>query len=420
MGRIFVKAWIERYGFWIALLIASAAYFHRFSSSIDVGVAQYTGAARCMLNAQVMQTCASYFTYPPVLAFIMIPLVPLPALLQLLIWYVITIAASVGMYKLAERAASRMFAIPFGAEELLWVRVIAVILSVKFVLAVFENQAHDALSGIFILLGLASLADGHEKTAGGVLGFAAALKATPLIFLPYLIVKKRFAAAAVFTVVMLAVSFLPDLFFAPPGSSEGYFLGWLHHIAGPAISIDPEAAQLKFWSGANTLNHSLRGAVSLQIDEVAHPALHKAVLYGLDLAFIAFAALLIMVRKPARNMIAIDGSILIIGILMLSPMTSRSHYVLLVLPYVTLTMVMLRDQVTRGVGITVLAVSFFFLTVTSNDVVGKGLSDYAYYHSYLVIGALTLMIYIAVIVWNPAVLRDAKPFALPTLKLRRT
>jgi hypothetical protein len=415
-----VKTWLDRYGFWIALLIASAAYFHRFSTSTDLGIALYMQAARCLLYDQVMPTCALYFTYPPALAFIMLPLTPLPALLQMLIWYAITIAASVGMYKLAERIASRMFADSFGAEELLWVRVIAVILSLKFVLAVFENQSHDALTGILILFGLASLADGHEKTAGGALGIAAAIKATPLIFLPYLIVKKRFIAAAIFTIIMLAVSFLPDLFFTPAGGSEGYFLGWLHHIAGPSLSIDPGAALLKFWAGANAFNHSLRGAVSLQIDEMAYPALHKAVLYGLDIAFIAFAALLIMVRKPARNMIAVDGSILIIGILMLSPMTSRSHYVLLVLPYVTLTMVMLRDQVTRGIGIAVLAVSFVFLTVTSNDVVGKRLSDYAYFHSHLVIGALTLMIYIAVIVWNPAVLRNAKPFALQVLKLRRT
>jgi hypothetical protein len=274
--------------------------------------------------------------------------------------------------------------------------------------------------GIFVFFGLASLADGHEKTAGGALGFAAAMKATPLIFLPYLIVKKRFAAAAVFTVVLLGVSFLPDLIFTPVGGGEGYFLAWLHHTAGPSLSIDPEAAARKFWVGANGLNHSLRGAVSLQIDEVAHPALHKAVTYGLDFVFIAFAALLIMVRKPARNMIAIDGSIVIIGILMLSPMTSRSHYVLLILPYVTLTMVMLRDQVTRGLGITVLAVSFVLLTLTSNDLVGKRISDYAYLHSHLVIGALTLMIYIAVIVWNPAVLRSAKPLALRILKLHRT
>jgi hypothetical protein len=58
-------------------------------------------------------------------------------------------------------------------------------------------------------------------------------------------------------------------------------------------------------------------------------------------------------------------------------------------------------------------VSFLFLTASSNDLVGQTVTNYAYAHSYLVIGAMTLLIYIAVIVWNPATLRDAKPYVAP-------
>jgi hypothetical protein len=85
----------------------------------------------------------------------------------------------------------------------------------------------------------------------------------------------------------------------------------------------------------------------------------------------------------------------------------------LVVPYVTLSMMVLRDQATRWIGIIVLALSFILLTATSNDVVGKAMSDWAYFHSFLVLGALSLYIYIAVIVWNPATLRDAKPYVAP-------
>jgi hypothetical protein len=404
-----MKQWFERYGPWIALVVAAAAYYRRFISPEDAGMLLYPQAAQCLLDNQILQTCAGPFTYPPAFAFVMIPFAPMPMGMRLVVWYVITVAAAVGTYRLSERIAARLFTTPFSYSELAWARTIGIILSIKFVLAVLENQAYDALSLIFILLGLAGLADRRDLAGGAALGFAAAIKATPLIFLPYLLVKKRFAAAAAFTVALLLFSYAPDMFFTPTGASEGYFRAWLHQVAGASI-YDPEAAKFAFWSGANALNHSLRGAVSLQINEVTHAGLHKLVLYGLDLAFIALAAALIMLRKAERDMIAIDGSILLIGTLMLSPMTSRSHYIVLVLPYVTLTMVMLRDQVTRGIGIAVLALSFFFLTATSNDVVGKKVSDWAYFHSFLVIGALTLMIYIAVIVWNPAVLREAKPF----------
>ena len=404
-----MKQWIKRYGPWLGLLAASAAYYPRFIKSDDLGMLLYPQAAQCLLDHQVLQTCAGPFTYPPGFAFVMIPMTLLPMGLRLLVWYLITIAATVGIYNLSERIASRLFTTPFSYNELAWARPIGIILSLKFVLAVLENQAYDAFSLVFILIGLASLADGRDNAGGAALGFAAAIKATPLIFLPYLLVKRRFAAAAAFVVVLLLVSYAPDLFFKPAGGAEGYFHAWLRQIAGASL-FDPEAAKFAFWSGANALNHSLRGAVSLQINEVTHAGLHKLVLYGLDLAFIALAAALIMLRKAERDLIAIDGSILLIGTLMLSPMTSRSHYIVLILPYVTLTMVMLRDQVTRGLGIAVLAISFFFLTATSNDVAGQAVSEWAYLHSFLVIGALTLMIYVAVIVWSPAAQRAASPF----------
>jgi hypothetical protein len=406
-----MKKWLDRYGFWIAVAIASIAYYRRFISSSDVGMALYPQAAQCLLDNQILQKCALPFTYPPAFAFVMIPLVPAPLWLRDLIWYLITIAASIGAYRLSERLAARLFVHSFAQNELLWARMISVVLSIKFVLAVFENQAYDAFSFIFILIGLAALADGRKAGAGAALGFAAAIKATPLIFLPYLLFKREYAAAAAFVAVLLLASYAPDIVFTPAGADHGYFHTWLRQVAGAAFGVDPGAAKLTFWAGANALNHSLRGAVSLQIDEMRHPTLHKAAVYGLDLAFVALAFALIGLRKAKQNMIAIDGSILVIGTLLLSPMTSRSHYIVLVLPYTVLTMVMLRDQVCGRLGAAVLGISFFFLTLTSNDVIGKTVSDYAYFHSFLVIGVLTLLIYISVIVWTPAVLRDAKPFA---------
>lgn len=407
-----MRKWLDRYGPWIALLVASVAYYRRFLSPQDAGMVLYPQAAQCLIDNQVMQVCAGAFTYPPGFAFVMLPFAGMPMGLRLFVWYVITIAATVGVYKLCERLAVRLFTEPFGLVEQGWARILALVLSIKFALAVLENQAYDTLSMVFVMLGLIGLAGRREIWGGAAIGFAAAIKATPLIFLPYLIVKKRFVAAAALTVVLLLVSYAPDIFFTPQGATQGYLSAWLRHIAGASL-FNPDAAQFNFWSGANSLNHSLRGAVSLQINEVTQAGLHKAVLYGLDLAFIAFCAALIMLRKERPGLLAIDASILLIATLMLSPMTSRSHYVVLILPYVVLSMVVLRDQATRGIGIVVLGLSFILLTATSNDVVGKAMSDWAYFHSFLVLGALSLLIYIAVIVWHPATLRDAKPYVAP-------
>jgi predicted MFS family arabinose efflux permease len=98
--------------------------------------------------------------------------------------------------------------------------------------------------------------------------------------------------------------------------------------------------------------------------------------------------------------------------LMLSPMTSRSHYVALLVPYTVLMWAWMRDTTTRAVGTAVLAASFILATATSNDLAGQALTEWAYRHSFLVLGALVLLIYIAVIVWKAHKARQSPPLGI--------
>ena len=102
------------------------------------------------------------------------------------------------------------------------------------------------------------------------------------------------------------------------------------------------------------MNHSLRGAVALNVNEVHHRGLFEAALASADGCFMVVVAV-----SPRRlQSIAIDGSLLLIAMLMLSPMTSRSHYVELLLPYMTLLALNWRDQHTGRQGRAVLLTSF--------------------------------------------------------------
>jgi len=138
--------------------------------------------------------------------------------------------------------------------------------------------------------------------------------------------------------------------------------------------------------------------VARMIDEHAQAALFKTVLYSTWLTFAGVLGLLLL-KSPARDEYAgIDGSLLLIGMLMLSPMTSRSHYVVLVLPYMMLAAAVVRDPATRPIGIPVLAASFVLCTATSNDVVGQRMTEWAYFYSLMPLGAIALMIYLAAII----------------------
>jgi hypothetical protein len=217
-----------------------------------------------------------------------------------LVWYCVTLAATIGAFKFSESLARKALPSPLDGVELVWLRILTLLFSAKVILAVFENQAYDALVLVAVIFGLAALRDGRALVAGASLALAAALKATPLIFLPYLLWKRYFVSAAAFVLVYVAASLLPDIFFAPAGS-PGYFSTWLAEVAGPSLGVNPAGAPFAFWDGANILNHSLRGAVSLNIDEAHHRGLFEAALASVDGCLPSLSERWWQSRRDGRN-----------------------------------------------------------------------------------------------------------------------
>lgn len=399
------------WGPWLALVAAAIAYYPRFIKFPN-GMTLYPQAAECMRMGEVLRHCAYDFTYPPAFGYLMTPFVPMPIELRNLVWYALTLGAIVVSFWLCESLARRLYPGPWTQKELFWLRVASLLLSAKFILAVLENQAYDALPLVLVLGGIFWLATGRPLAGAASLGLAAAIKATPLIFLPYLLLKRRFLAAACFLAVVAIVSILPDLFYAPKGAQHGYFGTWIREIVSPSLRNLEEEAPNHFWAGRNFLNHSLRGLVARLMDEYANPGLFKAVLYLTWLGFAAMLGLLLL-KSPRRDeFVAVDGALLLIATLMLSPMTSRSHYIVLLLPYYVLVAAVIRDASMRRLGALALVGSFVLLTATSNDVVGRSVTEWAYQTGHLVIGALVLMAGVAAIVLRwPLIddLRDDQP-----------
>jgi glycosyl transferase family 87 len=389
---------VRRHGPWLAFLIAAAAYFPRFAH--DSPGLLYRQAGECLFKQQVLQACVPPFTYPPAFAFTMIPFALLPEGLWNIAWYLVTLAATVISYRLAEALALHLVPGPWPPRDLARLRIAALLLSVKFILAVYENQAYDLFVLPFTLYGLLCLVEKREIAGAASLALAAALKAMPLIFLPYLLLRRRFAGAAVFVAVLAGASFLPDVFLTPQGAGSGYFMTWLRDIASGGLLEQPAAGQAPFWAGANPLNHSIHGAIARLVDGTSYQGDFLVILRAAQLLFAGILGLLLILSARRDSTIPVDGALLIVAMLMLSPMTSRSHYVTLMLPYTVLVAYWLRDRRTRRVGAIVLAVSFVLATATSSDLVGHALTDWAYRTSQMELGAMVLIVYLAVIILN--------------------
>jgi hypothetical protein len=68
---------LRRYGPWVALVVAAAAYFRRFAKD-PVGMVVYPQAGDCVLQSAPLGECFKIFSYPPSFAFLMAPFAAMP------------------------------------------------------------------------------------------------------------------------------------------------------------------------------------------------------------------------------------------------------------------------------------------------------------------------------------------------------
>jgi alpha-1,2-mannosyltransferase len=392
---------------WIAAVIAIGAYYPRFIKEAG-GLLFYPAAAECMLHGETPLHCkTTLFTYPPFFALLVTPLVAMPVWLREAVWYLVLIGTLVASLQLCEALARRLFPGEWTQRELAQFRVLTFVLSLKFMLAVLENQAFDSIALVFILLGLLALVSERSVLAGAGFAVAAALKVTPLIFLPYLLIKRRFAAAAAFVVVLVLLTLLPDILLPPKES--WHVTVWLREVVlGPFFS-DPASIKLQFWVGSTPLNQSLRAAVGRIFNEGDQPqqfAIALRIVIGLYILGVG-----IVMLKSLRHdrLIAVDGALLVISALLLSPVTSQSHFVGLMLPYSILAAALIRDRSTSASNAAVLLASFVLATATSNDLVGRSFTGWALWNNLPVWGTLVLIVQLGVLIWSRSVRRVVMP-----------
>jgi hypothetical protein len=384
---------------WTAFFIICAAYFWFRFLYHQAGGRLYRHAAQCLWDHQVIQVCDKDFTYPPFFAFVMLPSVAMPMWLTLVVWFVITVACAIWCCFLVEQIVVFTFAGGWSERDLELLRLFAVFVSLKFILAVFENQGFDLLALPALLLGILALAQKRDLLAGASIATAAALKVTPLLFLPYLLFKRRFTAAACFAGVLALLCFLPDLFFRPMNGQVGYFAAWIHGVAVAGLTENAAAAPHPFWTGANPSNISIRGALGLMLDGTGY---QDQFLLWLRIAQAAFATLIAAMLLASRNkdLIAVDAAVLIIAMLMLSPMSSRDHFVQLLLPYYLIVAGVMRDRKAPIAGIACLVLSFIF-TGIPREIVPRAYSEFMQMHSDAVYATILLLVYLGAMIRSP-------------------
>jgi alpha-1,2-mannosyltransferase len=240
-----------------ALVVGTALLFvlvHRITGAYwgDLGIYRYS--AGLALHGQPLYgfvtSTGLTFDYPPFAALVMVPLAFLSMDATIFGWAVLSLAALGAVIWLTVRHLDL-------ANRARLVLVIGIA-----VLPLYPVSGHLIVGQIDVFVVLLVLAD-LLRPAGGRLrgvgvGIAAGLKLTPVIFIGYLLLTRRFRAAGVASLTFLGTVGAGFLFL--PGSSRSFWLGGVF-LQSSRVTLDPRTVN----------NQSVLGALARLLDTGAPP-----------------------------------------------------------------------------------------------------------------------------------------------------
>ncbi|MFC1888711.1 glycosyltransferase family 87 protein [Thermodesulfobacteriota bacterium] len=294
---------------------------------------------------------AKPFTYPPAFAMPFMVFQWVPEGAHRTVWFFVNLATFVGIVLMLRRLLLEFLSERGeGPPGTLWIWVVTFLLAGRHVSAVFENQSHDMM--VFFLVALATFLATREREGlcGVAIGVAASFKATPLLFVPVFAWQRRFAAAALTALATGIMLWLPDLFFSRL-DGEYWVMAWYHtFIAG--IGVGETATDEGAWRAWNMLNQNLAGTLyrlatpvkpigrfvwDVSLVDLGSTAL-KATTLALQASILAFLC------WCTRPKLGVDDSqleggfrrlgeagIVACGMVLLSPMSSKAHFCVLLM-----------------------------------------------------------------------------------------
>ncbi len=298
------------YTVWAGVWTTAGVYLEDFRSYVATGKAVRAGTPLYEQGVSHLPTIGGTFKYTPFAAGLFVPLTLIPKLLLPLFALLVNLFSLLAVIwiclgslgyardngRIAATAALTALALPLQP--------------------VLMNFTAGQVNLILLLLVLADLTGRNRWWTGAGVGLAAAIKLTPAIFVVYLLLTRRFKAAAV-SVATFAATVLAG-FIALPRDSAAF---WAANIADPSrITGDSDATAPE--------NQSIRGALAriLDIPDVSGP------IWIPIAAAVAAAAFWIALRAHRNNQELLAVSVIGALMVLVTPWT-WTHYWVWFIPF---------------------------------------------------------------------------------------
>jgi alpha-1,2-mannosyltransferase len=200
----------------LVILLLSAAYVVRIRDGMADFEVNYRAGQRVAAGETLYQAADGHymFKYFPSSALIYLPFAALPLEAAKAVWFVLSLAALAGMFKLAGTL------VPHRRSR--HVMLISGLILAKYFLHELRLGQINMLVTLVLLAGLLALSrqagTAAELKGGAFTGAAVALKPYAALFLPYLIVTRRWRAAAAACAALTLALALPAFFYGVQGN----------------------------------------------------------------------------------------------------------------------------------------------------------------------------------------------------------
>jgi alpha-1,2-mannosyltransferase len=332
------------------------------------------------------------YLYPPLLAELIVPLALLPLPVAAYLWFLISAASIVAAAwmsaSLADDKRGRAAPDQHLTESTLSrgaIAAFAVVLVLRFVLDTFHLGQVNAVVAALAVAHVYLYARDRKALSALALVVAVSIKLTPALLLLYHIAKLRLKFAAACAALLVAVTALSFLPFGPRGT-DAFQTFWNR-------TVKNEQGYDFAYSG----NQSLRGGMArlagqsnestLSSDGPSHRPGDTATL----LISIVLLALAVFAAVRARSELAAAAPFFCCLVL-LSPLSWKAHYVILILPVAHLLSSAKTSGKARNLIAVTLGLAFVLFNLTSPHVIGLAAAEWADAHSLIFAGALLIFI----------------------------
>jgi hypothetical protein len=348
-----LRTWLRLHPYTAAGLVASAVVAVPFCLRQEPEWEQvFLGAAGRLWLGEDIYRLADAYLYPPFMALAALPFRLLPTLPQRAVWLLINLAGVAAMLRWGWRAAGggRLQGPAAAPRAEHGAAVLGALCGLTYIHNCLAHKQTDVVIGALLLGGCLLLVRARALAAATCFGLAAAMKCTALLWVPYLLWRGRPRAAAWVLVVAGGVNLLPDLVHASP-SGRPWLLAWADSFLRPLAAADHYVGT---WASDPMYNQSLSGAVNrwclstltwtdddcflVPRPHTPPPLLLRGLAQGSGLLLLL--ATLWAARGPWRlaedlpgpHRVALESCAVLLLMLLLSPMSSKAHFGMLVLP----------------------------------------------------------------------------------------